>query len=253
MLFEPNYFSYASIKLTVAHYQQCQAQLRACFVRDWVDARPEPTLAVPLGVAAPTDITVPRGLPRSWATTPPDMIKLGLRTHRLLRVASAQDDALTAALVTRHLTFTRAVELLLFDVADRLRPWGATVPEQIEWVVSSAGPPTVLDLGIALSPTSYSLEDALDDASHRLAFEVDDDMPDLWSRTLGDAIRWEVAAALELKIPKHFGAPGQIVDRSFHELKNPFLQLCNLWRSGVVALTSFDAAPALLGVNARRL
>src|SRR4051812_39104940 len=116
MFFEPNYFRHASIEMTAAHYEQCQAELRACFARDWGEAGPEPALAVPPGVLAPSAVGVPQGLPRSWATTPPEMKKLGLRTHRLLRFENAQDHALTAMLVTRHLAFTRAVEHLLFDV-----------------------------------------------------------------------------------------------------------------------------------------
>lgn len=106
MFFEPNYFSHASVEMTLAHYQQCQAALRACFARDWGEAGPTPPLAVPPPVSAPSALGVPRGLPRSWATTPPEMGKLGLRTHRLLRFENAQDNALTAMLVARHLAFT---------------------------------------------------------------------------------------------------------------------------------------------------
>jgi hypothetical protein len=253
MFFEPNYFRYASVELTAPHYKQCQADLRACFARDWGEVGPEPALAVPAGVMTPSAVGVPRGLPRSWATTPPEMGKLGLRTHRLLRLEAAAEHPLTARLAERHLAFTRAVEFLLFDVAVRLQPWGALLPPQVEWLVSNAGPPTVIDLGVALSPTSYSLEEALAEAELALTFEVAEDMPDVWSHTLGDAIRWEKAASLQLKIPKPFGAPSEIVGRGFHELQNPFLQICNLWRSGVVVLSSFGASPALLAVNARRL
>lgn len=253
MIFEPNYFRYASVELTVAHYEQCLAALGACFVRDWGEPGPEPALAVPVGVPAPSAVGVPPALPRSWATTPPEMTKLGLQAKKLLRFEHPDDHELTRLLVTRHLGFVRAVELLLFDVADRLEPWGGLLPCQLEWVVSSAGPPTVLDLGIALSPASYSLEEALEQANVALTLEAAEGMPRLWSSTLGDAIRWEKAASLELKIPKPYGAPGAIVGRGFHELKNPFLQICNLWRSGVVVHTRFNEAPARLAVNARRL
>jgi hypothetical protein len=92
------------------------------------------------------------------------MTKLGLKTTKLLRFEHADDHELTRLLVTRHLGFVRAVELLLFEVAHRLEPWGGLLPPQLEWVVSSAGPPTVLDLGAALSPASYSLEEALERA-----------------------------------------------------------------------------------------
>ncbi|MES1188959.1 MAG: hypothetical protein ABUL60_34405 [Myxococcales bacterium] len=181
------------------------------------------------------------------------MSKLGLRTHRLLRFGNAADHPWTATLTERHLAFTRAVEFLLFDVARRLQPWGAMLPPQVEWLVSNAGPPTVIDMGVALSPASYSLEEALEEADLALTFDVAEDLPGLWPRTLGDAIRWEKAASLKLKIPNPFGAPADIVGRGFHELENPFLQICNLWRSGVVVLWSFGASPALLAVNARRL
>lgn len=253
MYFEPNYFAYASNELTSAHYAQCQAELLACFGRDWRAASRDPVLAVPAGVVGPSALGVPRGLPRSWATTPPDMSQLGLRTRRLLRFENAADHALTATLAERHIAFTRTVEFLLFDVARRLQPWGAVLPAKVEWLASNAGPPTVIDLGIALSPTSYSLVEAFDEAELVLTFEEAEGMPSLWSRTLADAIRWEKAAALQLKIPKPFGAPGPIVGRGFHEFENPFLQICNLWRSGVVVVSSFDASPSLLSVNAQRL
>jgi hypothetical protein len=125
MFFEPTYFRYASVERTSAHYAQCQAELLACFARDWKDANREPALAVPAGTTAPSAVGVPRGLPRAWATTPPEMSKLGLRTHRLLRFEDAANHASTATLTERHLAFTRAVEFLLFDVARRLQPWGA--------------------------------------------------------------------------------------------------------------------------------
>src|SRR3954471_21474588 len=65
--------------------------------------------------------------------------------------------------------------------------------DYLEWLVSSAGPPTVLDLGIALSPASYSLEEALEQADVALTFEPADGVPRLWScmlRRLESPIFW---------------------------------------------------------------
>lgn len=250
MHFEPNYFARASVEAPLAQYQRCGAELRAAFERDWLKAEAAPRLQVPLGALVPVRSPLP---PRRWAVTPAEMRRLGLGVRRVQRFDTAGGNTGTASLVARHPEFMQKIELLLLEVAARLEPWGALTPTTVEWLVSSAGPPTVLDLGLPATTAEYTLEEALEDREFKLEFPLVPDMPADWSRRLRDAVRWELAASMELTISKNYGPPPAIVGKRFGTLPNPFLYLCNLWRSGVVLTTSFDQEPAVLAVNARRV
>jgi hypothetical protein len=250
MHFEPNYFTRASVEAPLAQYERCGAELRAAFERDWLEPESAPPLQVPLGALVPVRSPLPR---RRWAVTPSTMQRLGLGVRRVQRLDDAAQNSDTATFESRHREFMQKIELLLLEVAARLSPWGALTPASVEWLVSSAGPPTVLDLGLAAKTAEYSLEEALDEHEFKLEFPLVPDMPADWSRRLRDAVRWELAAGMDLTISKNYGPPPAIVGKHFAELPNPFLYLCNLWRSGVVLSTSFDAEPAVLAVNARRV
>jgi len=250
MHFEPNYFTRASVEAPLAQYERCGAELRAAFERDWLKGEAAPRLQVPLGALVPVRSPLPK---RRFAATPSNMQRLGLGVSRLLRFDDALQNPATASLLSQHREYMQKIELLLLEVAARLEPWGALPPASVEWLVSNAGPPTVLDLGLAAKTAEYSLEEALDDHEFKLEFPLVTDMPSDWSQRLRDAVRWELAASMELTISKNYGPPRAIVGKRFGELPNPFLYLCNLWRSGVVPRTSFDQEPTLLGVNARRV
>ena len=252
MSFEHRRFKQLSIEDPRAQYAACVAELRRDFARDWGGASPSPPLAVPLGDIAPCSVTVPADIERSWAVTPSDMSQLGSKIKRLVRIESPVDHAATALLNTKHQAFRFVVEILCFDVATRFKPWGGVLPTGIHWVVSEAGPPTVFDFGVALTAT-YTLEAALEEAGVPLPLEPEPGIPEEWSNTTADAIRWEIAASRRLTISNAFKPPLSTIDRGFHEFKNPFLQLCSLWRCGVVVKTRFDAGPVLIAVNRRRL
>lgn len=250
MNFESNYFARASVEAPLAQYERCGAELRAAFERDWVKAEAAPRLQVPLGALVPVRGPLPR---RRWAVTPQGMPKLGLGVRRVQRFDDAAQNSDTARLASHDREFMQKIELILLEVAARFEAWGGSTPTSVEWLVSSAGPPTVLDLGLPVTTAEYTLEEALEERAFKLEFPLLSDMPAYWSRRLRDAVRWELAASMELTISKSYAPPPAIVGKQFGDLPNPFLHLCNLWRSGVVLDTSFDKKPALLAVNARRV
>lgn len=144
-----------------------------------------------------------------------------------------------------------AWKAVLAEIQARLVPWFATVPQELVWIVSHCGAPRVNDFGSWLSTAAWTLEEALGLAEDPPDFDPTDLVPNVWSKTIGHALGWEIASYRGLTISSTYWPPRALVDTPFLGLPNPFVPLLHLWRCGVMLDTTFSKkGPAIVYVNA---
>ena len=149
------------------------------------------------------------------------------------------------------------VESLVTGGARRMLPWFGAYPVGVDWIVDGfPRPPHVCWLGVWHSVIMDSLKEELEYERVEIYSPPRSGLPREWQETLLAMVRWEIAVAMELEIPRTYSPPSAVRDKLFAEFQNPFVPIVDIWRCGVRISGSFmnsDLDPIALHVFAGAL
>lgn len=173
---------------------------------------------------------------RRWAVAEPSVRPT--RYGDVPRFDDAGSSPLTAQLVL-HAKFMNEMEGLTIETGRRLACWFGSPPRRFDWMVVCGVAPQIGNLGYWFDTAAWSAALALECAEIRVDLESDPVLPKLWSETIVSNLKWEVAAARGLTVPRNYRPPRTTADHPFALLENPFRPILDLWACGVMLATPF--------------
>ena len=173
---------------------------------EWLERINAARLAAASVKAAPGPLSLPALLPRRFG------LIAGLRRappYRAEGIArSEQPDSRVVATLAPRLDSILLAEQSALELAERLLPWGATLPDAIEWFVVDGPMPRITDFGSAFSCAQWSVEAAVEEAGATVTIDESVDDGSGFCRACVQAYaNWQQAISKDLEVPSNHWPP----------------------------------------------